>query len=290
MTHTDVAHIIIVTGLSGAGRSTAAHALEDGGWRVIDNLPAELLPSLVDLAMFPGSALSRLAVVVDVRGGSSVEDLQPLIAGMRERVDLRVLFLDATDADLVKRFEAVRRPHPLQGDGTILDGIHRERERLQNLRAEADVVIDTTNLNTHQTTTLVHESFRSETAPEINVVVESFGFKHGLPTDADIVADVRFLPNPFWSENLRHESGLHPDVQAFVLGQPDVEQYLHGLVQMLTPTLKGYTRENKRHATIAIGCTGGRHRSVAISEELARRIGTIPGVAVSLKHRDIGRE
>jgi UPF0042 nucleotide-binding protein len=257
---------------------------------VIDNLPSELLPSLVDLASFPGSALSRLAVVVDVRGGSSVEDLQPLIAGIRERVDLRVLFLDATDAALVKRFEAVRRPHPLQNDGTILDGIHRERERLHAIKAEADVVIDTTDLNTHQTTTLVHSSFRSETAPEVNVVVESFGFKHGIPADADIVADVRFLPNPFWSENLRDETGLNPDVQAFVLGQPDVEQYLQGLVQMITPTLRGYTRENKRYATIAIGCTGGKHRSVAISEELARRVGMIPGVAVSIKHRDIGRE
>jgi UPF0042 nucleotide-binding protein len=290
MPRNDEAHIIIVTGLSGAGRSTAAHALEDGGWRVIDNLPSELLPSLVDLASFPGSALSRLAVVVDVRGGSSVEDLQPLIAGIRERVDLRVLFLDATDAALVKRFEAVRRPHPLQNDGTILDGIHRERERLHAIKAEADVVIDTTDLNTHQTTTLVHSSFRSETAPEVNVVVESFGFKHGIPADADIVADVRFLPNPFWSENLRDETGLNPDVQAFVLGQPDVEQYLQGLVQMITPTLRGYTRENKRYATIAIGCTGGKHRSVAISEELARRVGMIPGVAVSIKHRDIGRE
>jgi UPF0042 nucleotide-binding protein len=201
-----------------------------------------------------------------------------------------VLFLDATDAALVKRFEAVRRPHPLQADGTILDGIHRERERLHAIRAEADVVIDTTDLNTHQTTTLVHSSFRSETAPEVNVVVESFGFKHGIPADADIVADVRFLPNPFWSENLRDETGLNPDVQAFVLGQPDVEQYLQGLVQMITPTLRGYTRENKRYATIAIGCTGGKHRSVAISEELARRVGMIPGVAVSIKHRDIGRE
>lgn len=284
------AHLIIVTGLSGAGRSTAAHALEDGGWRVIDNLPSQLLPSLVDLATYPESTMSRIAVVVDVRGGTSMTEIEPLISDIRARLDLRVLFLDATDADIVKRYEAVRRPHPLQGTDTILDGIHREREMLARLREIADVVIDTTGLNPNQTATLVHQSVKSESAPIINVVVESFGFKHGIPVDADMMADVRFLPNPFWSENLRHETGLHTDVQAFVLGQPDVEQYLSGFAHMIEPTLKGYIREHKRYATIAIGCTGGRHRSVAIAEELARRIGTIPGVSVTLKHRDIGRE
>ncbi|MEY4313248.1 MAG: hypothetical protein RLZZ319_757 [Actinomycetota bacterium] len=283
-------HIIIVTGMSGAGRSTAAHALEDGGWRVIDNLPAELLPPLIELAQNPAQGLERIAVVVDARGGDSIEDLVPLITDLRGTIDLRVLFLDATDADLIKRFESVRRPHPLQGSGTISDGIHAERARLATLRDMADVVVDTTGLNIHQTTTLVFDSFKSETAPDVNVVVESFGFKYGLPTDADIVADVRFLPNPFWTEELRHETGLHPDVSAFVLGQPDVERYLSGLVMMIEATLGGYIRENKRHATIAIGCTGGRHRSVAIAEELARRIETKPGVSVSHKHRDIGRE
>ncbi len=282
-------HIIVVTGMSGAGRSTAAHALEDGGWRVIDNLPAELLPSLVELARHPDQGLSRVAVVVDVRGGDSIEDLVPLLGDLRARLDVRVLFLDATDADLIKRFESVRRPHPLQGKGTISDGIRLERERLANLRDMADVVVDTTGLNVHQTTTLVFDSFKSDTIPDVNVVVESFGFKHGLPADADIVADVRFLPNPFWSEALRNETGLHPDVAAFVLGQADVEQFLAGLVMLIEATLRGYIRENKRHATIAIGCTGGKHRSVAIAEELARRIDVNPGVSVSRKHRDIGR-
>ncbi len=285
-----VPHIIIVTGMSGAGRSTAAHALEDGGWRVIDNLPSQLLPSLVDLAGNESDTMNRLAVVVDVRGGDSVEELAPIITTLRETTDVRVLFLDATDAELIKRFESVRRPHPLQGNGTITDGIRAERARLDTLRGLADVVVDTTGLNIHQTTTLVFDSFRSDESADVNVVIESFGFKHGLPADADIVADVRFLPNPFWTESLRHENGLHPDVSAFVLGQPDVEQYLEGLVLMLGATLRGYVRENKRHATIAIGCTGGKHRSVAIAEELARRIGTIPGVAVTRKHRDIGRE
>jgi UPF0042 nucleotide-binding protein len=285
-----VAHVIIVTGMSGAGRSTAAHALEDGGWRVIDNLPSQLLPSLVDLESSEGVLVNRLAVVIDVRGGDSVEELAPIIDSLRSRTDVRVLFLDATDDELIKRFESVRRPHPLQGKGTLIDGIRAERERLATLRGLADVVVDTTGLNVHQTTTLVYDSFRSDESADVNIVVESFGFKHGLPADADIVADVRFLPNPFWTESLRNENGLNPDVSAFVLGQTDVDQYLDGLVLMIGATLRGYVRENKRYATIAIGCTGGKHRSVAIAEELARRIEILPGVAVSRKHRDIGRE
>ena len=285
-----VAHVIIVTGMSGAGRSTAAHALEDGGWRVIDNLPSQLLPSLVDLESSEGVIVNRLAVVIDVRGGDSVEELAPIIDSLRSRTDVRVLFLDATDDELIKRFESVRRPHPLQGKGTLIDGIRAERERLATLRGLADIVVDTTGLNVHQTTTLVYDSFRSDESADVNIVVESFGFKHGLPADADIVADVRFLPNPFWTESLRNENGLNPDVSAFVLGQTDVDQYLDGLVLMIGATLRGYVRENKRYATIAIGCTGGKHRSVAIAEELARRIEILPGVAVSRKHRDIGRE
>lgn len=283
------AHIIVVTGMSGAGRSTAGNALEDAGWRVIDNLPSQLLPSLVDLAASDGGTMNRLAVVIDVRGGDSVEELAPIIETLRKHASVRVLFLDATDAELIKRFESVRRPHPLQGSGTLIDGIHRERERLETLRGISDVIVDTTGLNIHQTTTLVYDSFRSDDSAEVNVVIESFGFKHGLPADADIVGDVRFVPNPFWTESLRDENGLHPDVSAFVLAQTDVEEYLNGLELMLGATLRGYVRENKRHATIAIGCTGGKHRSVAIAEELARRLERMPGVAVTRKHRDIGR-
>jgi UPF0042 nucleotide-binding protein len=234
--------------------------------------------------------MNRLAVVIDVRGGDSVEELAPIIESLRRRATVRVLFLDATDAELIKRFESVRRPHPLQENGTLIDGIQRERGRLETLRGISDVVVDTTGLNVHQTTTLVYDSFRSDDSADVNVVIESFGFKHGLPADADIVGDVRFLPNPFWTENLRHENGLHPDVSAFVLSQTDVDVYLDGLVLMLGATLRGYVRENKRHATIAIGCTGGKHRSVAIAEELARRLEQMPGVAVTRKHRDIGRE
>lgn len=286
----NAAHIIVVTGMSGAGRSTAGNALEDAGWRVIDNLPSQLLPSLVDLAVVDGGSMNRLAVVIDVRGGDSVEELAPIIESLRAQATVRVLFLDATDTELIKRFESVRRPHPLQGNGTLIDGIHRERARLETLRGISDVVVDTTGMNIHQTTTLVYDSFRSDDSADINLVIESFGFKHGLPADADIVGDVRFLPNPFWTESLRNENGLHGDVSAFVLKQADVDEYLGGLVLMLGATLRGYVRENKRHATIAIGCTGGKHRSVAIAEELARRLELMPGVAVTRKHRDIGRE
>lgn len=286
----NAAHIIVVTGMSGAGRSTAGNALEDAGWRVIDNLPSQLLPSLVDLAVVDGGSMNRLAVVIDVRGGDSVEELAPIIESLRAQATVRVLFLDATDTELIKRFESVRRPHPLQGNGTLIDGIHRERARLETLRGISDVVVDTTGMNIHQTTTLVYDSFRSDDSADINLVIESFGFKHGLPADADIVGDVRFLPNPFWTESLRNENGLHEDVSAFVLKQADVDEYLGGLVLMLGATLRGYVRENKRHATIAIGCTGGKHRSVAIAEELARRLELMPGVAVTRKHRDIGRE
>lgn len=286
----NAAHIIVVTGMSGAGRSTAGNALEDAGWRVIDNLPSQLLPSLVDLAVVDGGSMNRLAVVIDVRGGDSVEELAPIIESLRAQATVRVLFLDATDTELIKRFESVRRPHPLQGNGTLIDGIHRERARLETLRGISDVVVDTTGMNIHQTSTLVYDSFRSDDSADINLVIESFGFKHGLPADADIVGDVRFLPNPFWTESLRNENGLHEDVSAFVLKQADVDEYLGGLVLMLGATLRGYVRENKRHATIAIGCTGGKHRSVAIAEELARRLELMPGVAVTRKHRDIGRE
>ncbi|PTW91760.1 UPF0042 nucleotide-binding protein [Microbacteriaceae bacterium MWH-Ta3] len=284
------AHITIITGMSGAGRSTAAHALEDRGWRVIDNLPPQLLPSLVALATYPGSTMNRLAIVVDVRGGVDFSTVATEVEAIRSRVPLRLVFLDATDAALIRRFESVRRPHPLQGRGTILDGIAAERLALAAVREHADVVLDTTDLNIHQLTTLVHETFREDSIPDLTLVIESFGFKNGMPLDADFVADARFLPNPFWSEHLRHETGLNPEVQAFVLGQPDVEQFLAGLVTMLTPVLRGYTRENKRHSTIAVGCTGGKHRSVSIVEELARRLSTVPGVAVTIKHRDLGRE
>lgn len=282
--------VLIVTGMSGAGRSTVANALEDLGWYVVDNLPPQMLRPLVDLAVHPGSALPRIAAVVDVRGGKLFADLAAIIRELRERTSLRVVFLEATDAALVRRFEQVRRPHPLQEDGTLLDGIARERERMVEVRELADIIIDTTEFNIHQLATTVTEVFSAHGEPGVKVTVESFGFKYGTPADADIVADARFLPNPFWQPELRSSTGLDPDVSDYVLAQEGAADFLDAFEAMLRPVLAGYARENKRHATIAIGCTGGKHRSVALVQQLAERLSHGPHVAVTVKHRDLGRE
>jgi UPF0042 nucleotide-binding protein len=282
--------VLIVTGMSGAGRSTVANALEDIGWYVVDNLPPQMLRPLVDLAVHPGSALPRIAAVVDVRGGRLFADLAEIIRELRDRVSLRVVFLEATDAALVRRFEQVRRPHPLQEDGTLLDGIARERERMVEVRELADIIIDTTEFNIHQLATTVTEIFTAQGEPGVKVTVESFGFKYGTPADADIVADARFLPNPFWQPELRASTGLDSSVSDYVLAQEGAAEFLDAFEAMLRPVLSGYARENKRHATIAIGCTGGKHRSVALVQQLAERLSRAPQVAVTVKHRDLGRE
>lgn len=282
--------LLIVTGMSGAGRTTVANALEDMGWYVVDNLPPQMLRPLADLASHAGHTLPHLAAVVDIRGRAFFEELQEIIQAMRGGTQLRVLFLEATDDVLVRRFESVRRPHPLQGDGTLLDGITAERSRMTALREASDFVIDTSALNIHQLATMITEQFAEENAAGIQVTVQSFGFKYGLPTDVDMVADARFLPNPFWIPELRSLTGQDPRVSEFVLSQPGAREFLASYVQMLNAVLAGYQRENKRHVTIAIGCTGGKHRSVAMSVELGKALAAMPGVAVSVKHRDLGRE
>ncbi len=282
--------LLIVTGMSGAGRSTAANALEDLDWYVVDNLPPQMLRPLVDLAGRAGSTLPRIAAVVDVRGRGFFADLQDMIQSLRGGVQVRVLFLDATDAALVRRFESVRRPHPLQGTGTILDGIAAERQRMRELRESADIIIDTSDLNIHQLAIEVNEIFAAEDAADIQLTILSFGFKYGLPADADLVADARFLPNPFWEPELRGLTGLDPEVRQFVFDQEGASEFVDGYAKALRPVLEGYRRENKRHTTIAVGCTGGKHRSVAIAEALATRLRDAPGVAVAIKHRDLGRE
>jgi UPF0042 nucleotide-binding protein len=282
--------VLIVTGMSGAGRSTVANALEDLGWYVVDNLPPQMLRPLVDLAVHPGSALPRIAAVVDVRGGKLFADLAAIIAELRSRTTVRVLFLEATDAVLVRRFEQVRRPHPLQEDGTLLDGIARERERMLEVRELADIIIDTTEFNIHQLATTITEVFAPQGTAGVSVTLESFGFKYGSPSDADIIADARFLPNPFWQPELRESTGQDAAVSEYVLGQEGAREFLDAFVAMLAPVLRGYARENKRHATIAIGCTGGKHRSVALIDDLAAHMRGLPGVAVMVKHRDLGRE
>ena len=286
----DKQELLIVTGMSGAGRSTVGNALEDLGWYVVDNLPPQMLKPLTELAEKAGGALPRIAAVVDVRGGRLFADAQEAVKTLRRKAKVRVLFLEATDAALVRRFESVRRPHPLQGDGTLLDGIAEERTRMQELRESSDIVIDTSELNIHQLATTIQEKFAEDDAAGVQVTVMSFGFKYGLPTDADLVADCRFIPTPFWIPELRPHTGQDDDVRDFVLGADGAREFITGYVAALAPVLAGYQRENKRHATIAIGCTGGKHRSVAVAEELATLLREIPGVAVSMKHRDLGRE
>ncbi|MBW9108785.1 RNase adapter RapZ [Microbacterium ureisolvens] len=289
-TRQDVGEVLIVTGMSGAGRSTAANALEDLDWYVVDNLPPQMLKPLLDLTELAGGVLPRVAVVVDVRGRDLFSDLPDAMRALRERRQIRLLFLDASDEVLVRRFEAVRRPHPLQGDGTILDGIRRERGRLAAVRESADVIIDTSSYNIHQLATKVADLFSEEGAARHTLTLQSFGFKYGLPPDADIVADMRFLPNPFWDERLRPFTGEDEEVREYVLGQQGAEEFLDAYSAALRPVLEGYQRENKSHSVVAIGCTGGKHRSVVMVRELAQRLASVPGVAVRVTHRDLGRE
>lgn len=286
----DDREMLIVTGMSGAGRSTVANALEDLGWYVVDNLPPQMLRPLVDLGAHTGEAIPKIAAVVDVRGGKLFADAQEVVAGLRATSDARLVFLDATDGVLVRRFEQVRRPHPLQGDGTLLDGIVAERSRMAALREQSDLVIDTSDLNIHQLATRVAELFGEESAPSLKLTVLSFGFKYGLPPDADMVADLRFLPNPFWIPELSPLTGQDDAVREFVLRQPDAPEFVEHYTATLAAVADGYRRENKRHATIAMGCTGGKHRSVAMAEEIARHLRSLPGVSVTVRHRDLGRE
>lgn len=289
---TDRKHeLLVVTGMSGAGRSTVGNALEDLGWYVVDNLPPQMLGPISDLFTLAKTPLPRLAVVIDARGGEFFGELTEYLQALRSKnINLRLVFLEATDSALVKRFESVRRPHPLQGDGTITDGILLERARLLNLREQADVVIDTSDLNIHQLSTKIGDSFSLDLSRRLAITVMSFGFKHGIPSDADHVADVRFIPNPFWDEALRPFNGEDGPVAKFVLEQDGAEEFIESYLAALAPVIRGYMTENKRYATVAIGCTGGKHRSVAVSKVLAERLSQIADVSVSIKHRDLGKE
>jgi RNase adapter protein RapZ len=283
--------LLIVTGMSGAGRSTVGNALEDLGWYVVDNLPPQMLGPISDLFTLAKNPLPRLAVVIDVRGGEFFSELSEHLTQLRTReINLRVLFLEATDSALVKRFESVRRPHPLQGNGTILDGISDERTKLLGIRELADVIIDTSDLNVHQLSTKISDGFSLSQTRKLQISILSFGFKYGLPTDADLVADMRFLPNPFWVDELRALNGEDKQVSDFVLAQEGASEFLENYIGTLKPVLQGFIRENKRYVTIAIGCTGGKHRSVAMSLALATALEAIDDVAVTIRHRDLGKE
>lgn len=285
-----VPELVIISGMSGAGRSTAAKCLEDLGWFVVDNLPPSLIATMVDLGARSQGAVPRIAVVVDVRGRRFFDDLRSSLAGLDAGLARsRTLFLEASDDVLVRRFESVRRPHPLQGDGRVVDGIGKERELLRELRGEADLVIDTSGLNVHELRAKMGAQFAGDAEPELRATVMSFGFKYGLPVDADLVVDCRFLPNPHWVPELRPRTGLDDEVARYVFDQPGAKEFLDRYTELLRIVAAGYRREGKRYVTIAVGCTGGKHRSVAMSERIARHL-VADGVETVVVHRDMGRE
>ncbi|WP_028047930.1 RNase adapter RapZ [Cellulomonas sp. URHE0023] len=284
--------VLIITGMSGAGRSRAAAVLEDLDWYVIDNLPAQMLTHLVGMLTSgaAGGRAQRLAAVIDVRGREFFRDLAPVLESLRASgVDSRILFLDASDEVLVRRFEQVRRPHPLQGAGRILDGIAAERAALTDLRERADTLIDTSELNVHDLAREVRAVVATAGEDVLQVSVVSFGFKYGVPLDSDHVVDVRFLSNPYWITELRHLTGRDAPVRDYVLGLPGAVTFVDRYVAALEPVLAGYLNEEKRYVTIAVGCTGGKHRSVAISEAIGARLRD-QGHHVAVSARDLGKE
>jgi UPF0042 nucleotide-binding protein len=279
----------LITGLSGAGRSEVARSLEDLGFFVVDNLPPALLPKMAELTMRPGSP-TRVAIVVDARGGVFFSELSKALEDLRalER-EARIVFLEASDEDLVRRYEATRRRHPLAPADRVVEGIRKERQILAQLRGDADLVIDTSGLTPHELRDRVRDAFAGG-PPEagIQVSIVSFGFKYGSPRDADLVIDVRFLPNPHWVPELRPHPGSDPAVRDYVRGSDLYAPFLERLEGLLEVTLPGYVAEGKSYLTIAIGCTGGHHRSVVVAEELAGWIGK-RGLPTSVVHRDVGR-
>jgi RNase adapter protein RapZ len=284
----------VVSGLSGAGRSTAAKCLEDLGFFVVDNIPPELIATMVELGSRTQGAITRIAVVMDVRSRVFSSDLRAVIRDLAERgLRPRVLFLEARDEVLVRRFENVRREHPMQADGRLVDGIRAERALLSGLRGEADLVLDTSDRSVHELRRALERAFASggglDGSPVLRATVVSFGYKYGLPVDADLVVDVRFLPNPHWIPELRDHTGETEQVRDYVLAQDGVREFLDRYTEILEIIGAGYSREGKHYLTLAVGCTGGKHRSVVMAREFAERLASM-GVKATIVHRDLGRE
>jgi RNase adapter protein RapZ len=281
--------VVVVTGMTGAGRSTAAKELEDLGFFVVDNLPPQLVADVVRLVDETHGPMQPVAVVVDVRSGAFFTGLQEVLAQGSTGRRTTLLFLEAGDEVLVRRQEAARRPRPLQEGGRLLDGLRRERTALAALRADADLVIDTSGLNVHQLTDKVAGAFGTESTTSLKATILSFGFKYGIPVDADLLADMRFLPNPHWVPELRPLSGRDPEVATYVKERPEAQTFLEQYVPVLCTVSAGYLREGKRFMTVAVGCTGGKHRSVAMTEEIAARLRALD-IDARPVHRDLGRE
>lgn len=283
--------ILVITGISGAGRSTAANTLEDEGWYVVDNIPPQMLEALADLVARAPESMPKLAVGIDIRARALFNDLPAAIDSLRKsNVDFSMLFLDAKDKDIIARYEAQRRPHPLQGAGRVLHGIEKERQIFADLKEAADSVIDTSGMNVHQLTKTIREMYAESGPKLLNLTLMSFGFKYGAPTDANMMADMRFIPNPHWVPELRAQTGQDAGVRDFVFNNPGTQEFVERYLEALKPVITGYRHEGKHYATIAIGCTGGKHRSVAVTEALAARLRENEEVHVNIQHRDIGRE
>ncbi len=285
--------LLIITGMSGAGRSTVAHSLEDLGWYVVDNLPPALLANLIDLVE---GSVKQIAVVIDVRGRAFFDDLTRSLAEIGEQgVGRKILFVDASDEALVRRFESTRRPHPLQATDRILDGIGKERSRLREIRESADLIIDSSSLNIHQLEKKIADYFHEDNSVDLQVNILSFGYKYGIPVDADLVVDCRFIANPHWDPELRPMSGLDKPVSDAVLNSANVQEFLTRYQSLFETMANGFIEEGRKYLTLAIGCTGGKHRSVAITQELNLRLTSsksMPGKRIQSKalHRDLGRE
>ena len=285
----DSFEVLLITGMSGAGRTHAADALEDMGWYVVDNMPPKLLIPLVDMMTSSGSKVHKLAAVVDVRSRSYFDDLSEVLSHLDDLgVKTRILFLDASNEVLIKRYESVRRPHPLQHGNRLIDGILEERTLLANLKEHADMVIDTSSLSIHQLSTKLYEALLGSGPTTVSVHIFSFGFKYGIPIDADFVADVRFLPNPYWVHSLRELTGLDKPVSDYVLSSKGAKEFLDAYQRAISIAIDGYAREDKHYVTIAIGCTGGQHRSVAMSNALAERL-RAQGLSVTVSARELHR-
>ena len=281
--------LLLISGMSGAGKGTASKVLEEFGWYVVDNLPLHFVGGFLDQINESESAPQRLALVVDTRSIGFDEHLNDLLERFDGRPQTRILFLDASDESLVSRFNNVRRSHPLQSGGGLIDGIERERRVLEVLRGRADVVVDTSALSVHDLRHRLETPF-GDLGFDFHLTVESFGFKYGVPVDVDMLLDMRFLPNPHWIPELQPHNGREKPVQDYVLADESIDEYLKSAETMIRLAMKGYRREGKRYMTIAVGCTGGKHRSVAISESLAGRLSDLEAVDVHIRHRDLGRE
>ena len=284
--------IVLLTGMSGGGKSTAIRALEDAGWFCIDNLPVLLVPKLLELVVHGGSdEVHRLALVIDAREGRFLDQTPQAVEDVR-RVGhrLEVVFLDSADETLTRRFSETRRRHPLSPDGTVADGIALERKLLTALRGIADVVIDTTRMNVHELRDVITARFGAAgDADALNVTLVSFGYRNGIPANSDLVLDLRFLPNPYFVEGLKPFPGTDPRVSEWVLGRPQTQEFLERLESLLAFLLPQYKAEGKSYLTVSIGCTGGRHRSVALAEELSKRLTQKHRARVKVTHRDVAK-